>query len=203
MGIIRDLFGPSKDEMWQQLATEINANFVDGGFWSGSKVLARTGVWTITLDTYTVSTGKTTMVFTRMRAPYINRDGFRFKVYRKSMFSGLGKMLGMQDVEIGEPQFDEEFIIKGNDELKLKKLFSYPKLRELLLSQREVNFEIKDDEGWFATNFPEGVDELVFQAAGVITDIGELKNLYEIFALILDQLCVIGSATKSDPQVDL
>ena len=52
--------------------------------------------------TYTVSTGKTTIVFTRMRAPYVNPNSFRFTIYRKGFFSGIGKFFGMQDIEIGD-----------------------------------------------------------------------------------------------------
>lgn len=55
MGVLRELFGPSQPEIWSQLATEINANFVDGGFWKGSKVEAHVQQWTITLDTYTLT----------------------------------------------------------------------------------------------------------------------------------------------------
>ena len=43
-------FGPSKDEVWRQLSEEIGAEFVEGGFWKGSKVQAHVGPWTVTLD---------------------------------------------------------------------------------------------------------------------------------------------------------
>lgn len=203
MSFLRNLFGPSQEEIWQQLATEIDAKFVDGGMWKGDKVQAQVKQWTITLDTYIVSTGKTWMTFTRLRAPYVNADGFRFKVSRKSMFSGLGKVFGMQDVEIGEPQFDEAFIVQGNDEAKLKQLFANPTIRQLLSAQPDVNFAVNDDEGWFATQFPEGVDELTFTAYGVITEVERLKQLYELFATVLNHLCQIGSAYENDPQVTL
>ena len=39
-------FGPSKDEVWRQLSQEIGAEFVEGGFWKGSKVQAHVGPWT-------------------------------------------------------------------------------------------------------------------------------------------------------------
>lgn len=203
MGLLRNLFGPSREEIWRQLAAEIGAQYVDGNWRKADKVQAQVKQWTITLDTYTISTGKTHMTFTRFRAPYVNADGFRFKIYRKSMFSGLGKAFGMQDVEIGEPQFDEAFIIQGNDEAKLKQFFANPTIRQLLSSQPEVNLEVKDDEGYFATQFPEGVDELHFFGPGIITDVERLKQLYELFATVLDQLCQIGSAYETDPQVAL
>lgn len=203
MGLLRDLFGPSQKEIWAQLATEINAGFIDGGFWGGNMVKAFVEQWTVTLDTYTVSTGKTSMTFTRLRAPYVNAGGFRFKIYNKSVFSGLGKMFGMQDVEIGAAAFDETFIIQGTDEAKLRHLFANEKIRQLLTAQPAVYLEVKDDEGWFGATFPEGVDELWFQVPGVVTDVARLKQLFDLFSEILHHLCHIGSAYKDDPQVIL
>src|SRR5947199_210805 len=83
-----------------------------GGFWGGGKVQAHVGPWTVTLDTHVVSNGETSTTYTRMRAPYVNPDGFRFTIYRKGFFSDLGKLLGMQDIEVGDPEFDEAFILK-------------------------------------------------------------------------------------------
>ncbi|MCI0388167.1 MAG: DUF3137 domain-containing protein [Acidobacteria bacterium] len=203
MGILKDLFGPSKDEVWRQLSQEISADFIVGGFWRGSKVQATVKEWTVTLDTFTVSTGKTNIPYTRMRAPYVNKDGFRFKIYRKGFFSELGKLLGMQDIEVGYPEFDNEFIIQGNDADKLRALFANPTIRQLIAVQPEIRLEVKDDEGWFGADFPEGVDELYFQVVGVIKEVERLKLLYELFATMLNYLCHIGSAYDDDPQVEL
>ncbi len=76
-------FGPSKDEVWRELSQEIGAEYVEGGFWKGSKVQAHVGPWTITLDTYTTSSGESSTTYTRMRAPYINPEAFRFTIYRQ------------------------------------------------------------------------------------------------------------------------
>jgi len=64
MGFLRQLFGPSKEEVWRQLCQEIGADFVEGGFWRGDKVVAKVKEWTLTLDTYTVSTGKSSTTYT-------------------------------------------------------------------------------------------------------------------------------------------
>lgn len=199
MAFLRSIFGPSREEVWRQLSDEIGAHYVDGGFWKGDKVQAHTGEWTITLDTYTVSNGKSSTTYTRIRAPYVNKDGFRFTIYRKSIFSGLGKLLGMQDVEIGHEPFDRDFIIKGNDEMKLREFFSNAELRELIHLQPSIHLEIRDDEGIFGVHFPEGVDELYFSTVGVIKDIERLKDLFTLFGGILNYLCHIGSAYEDDP----
>jgi hypothetical protein len=203
MGLLRQLFGPSKEEIWKQLCSETGAEFVEGGFWRGDKVAARVNEWTVTLDTYVVSTGKSHTTYTRLRAPYVNRDGFRFTVYRQGFFSELGKFLGLQDVEVGYPDFDRDFIIRGNDEAKLRALFANPKVRELIQAQPSIHLEVRDDEGWFGADFPEGVDELYFQVVGVIKDVERLKSLYELFAHVLHQLCHIGSAYEDDPKLVL
>src|SRR3954453_18679626 len=127
------LFRPGKDEAWRRLCREIGADFVDGGFWKGSKVQAHVGPWTVTLDTHTVHTGHPHFTYTRMRAPYVNPDGLRFTVYRKGLFSELGKLLGMLDIEVGDPEFDEAFILQGNDESRVRDLFADARLRSLAL----------------------------------------------------------------------
>jgi hypothetical protein len=203
MGTWRKLFGPSREEIWRQLSAEIGARYVEGGLWKGDKVQATYGEWTLTLDTYAVSTGKATIVFTRMRAPYVNPEGFRFNIYRKSVFSELAKRFGMQDVEVGDESFDRDFIVKGTDEGKLRDLCSNPRIRELIGQQREIHFTVKDDEGWFGPTFPEGVDELYFAVPGVIKDLERLKRLYALFGETLDHLCRIGSAYTQAPNLTM
>jgi len=157
----------------------------------------------MTLDTYAVSTGKTTIVFTRMRAPYVNPDGFRFTVYRKGIFTDLAKGFGMQDVEVGDEAFDRDFVIKGTDEGKLRDLFANPRIRELLATKPELQLTVKDDEGWFGPSFPEGVDELYYAVPGVTKEVEQLKRLYALFGETLDQLCRMGSAYKEPPNVTI
>lgn len=145
----------------------------------------------------------TTIEYTRLRAPYVNQDGFRFTVYRKGIFSFLGSWLRLQDVKVGDPEFDEAFVVKGSDEDKLRALLGDATIRQLLEAQPEVYLTVKDDEGWFGTRFPEGVDELYFSVPGVIGDVEQLKSLYNLFAEILHQLCHIGSAYENDPGLEL
>lgn len=201
--MLREIFGPSKKEIWNELSNKINAEYVEGGFFGRDKVVTRSKEWTITLDTYTVSTGKSSTTYTRMRAPYVNKDGFKFKIYREGIFSELGKIMGMEDIEIGYPEFDSNFILKGNDKDKVRTLFSDTELQELIEVQPRLHLEIKDDEGWFGTDFPEGVDELYFQVVGVIKDMDLLEALFDLFSKVLDNLCIMGSAYEEDPRINL
>ena len=203
MAFLQNLFGPSTQEIWRQLCAEIGAQYVEGGFWKGDKVQATHGPWTITLDTYTVSTGKSSIVYTRMRAPFADTEEFRFTVYRKGIFSDAGKWFGMQDIEIGDEDFDRDFILKSNQEPKLRELLGSTKIRELISQQPQIYFAVKDDEGFFGSSFPGGVDELYFQVVGIVKDVERLKLLYALFAETLEQLCRIGSAREDTPNLSL
>ena len=207
MSLLRGMFGPSKQEIWRQLCAEIGADYVAGSFWKGDKVQVVHQQWTVTLDIFsqTISTGKTTTViqYTRLRAPFVNPDQFRFRICRRSIFSDLAQWFGAQDVQVGHSEFDRDFVIKGTDEQRLRAFFDNPKLRELIAAQPRIDLSVKDDEGWFGAAFPEGVDELQFMAAGVIKDVAQLKLLFELFAEALEQLCRIGSAYTDAPNVKL
>jgi len=203
MGLLRQVFGPSKEEIWSQLSQEIGADYEESGFFKEGKVVLSHRQWEITLDTYTVHTGKSTIIYTRMRAPYVNRDGFRFNIYRKSVFSWIGKLFGVKDIEIGDAFFDDEFIIQGEPEALVSRLLSNVEVRQIIQNQPNIHFQVKDDEGWFKTKFPEGVDELYFEVVGVIKDKERLKKLFDLFALVLDELCRFGSAYENEPKVIL
>ena len=198
-GVLRRVFGPFKAEVWRRFADEIGAAYVDGGFLGRDKVVATAGPWTLTLDTFTVD--KST--FTRLRAPYVNADGLRFSLHRTHLFSGIGKLLGLQDIQIGDPFFDDAFVIKSNDAAGVRRVLANPALRALLHAQPNVHFCVKDDEGWFGATFPQGVDELYFRAPGVIRDLDRLRGLYDLFAETLNTLCHVGSAYEQDPGVRL
>jgi hypothetical protein len=159
MSFTHPAFGTSKEEIWNQLAAEIHANYVPGG-WSGAKVQAQHGPWTITLDAYTETLLANDVPmyteYTRIRAPYLNRDGFRFNIYRAGLLSGVSKWLGMQDVEVGFPAFDEAFIIQGNDEKKLRALFAHEQIRELIEAQSTIGLWVRGDQAGSAASFPKG-----------------------------------------------
>lgn len=220
MGFFKKMFGPPQEEVWRRVSDEIGAQFIKGSFFKGpARIEARVGNWTVTLDTFTVSTGKSSTTFTRMRAPFVNRDGFRFTIHRRNLFTDMGKMFGMQDVEVGGPRFekleplfglrgyldaeliesgypdfDREFVIKGTDESKLKVLFKDLKVRELVEAQPAISLQVKGTGGWLSRKKNEGIDELYFQVVGVIKDPDRLKKLFELYSEILKSLHSMGTA---------
>ncbi len=203
MSIWREWFGPSRKELWQLLSEQTGSEFVVGGLLKADKVVHRYRGWAITLDTYTVSTGKSSTTYTRIRAPYVSVGDFRFSIHRSGLFSELGLFLGFQDIETGSEEFDKHFVVKSNCEETVRALLSDARLRDLIDAQPRFDLKIKDDEGWFGTSFPEDVDMLYFLAPGIIKDVEQLKQLFEIFSQVLDRLCTLGVATEYAPEIAL
>jgi len=201
LSFLRSIFGPSKAEIWSQVAAEIGGQYVEGGFWGRAQLRCQSGEWELVLDTYTVSSGNSSTTYTRMRAPFVNKDGLYFKIYRTGFFSAIGKWLSMQDIEIGVPVFDENYVIKGNDEEKVRRLLASPEVRALMDAQPRITVEIKDDEGFFGQSYPDGVDILHFVCVGVIKDPDVLKDLFDLFCAILERLVQIDSAYENDPGI--
>lgn len=199
MSMLQGWFSAHTEEVWKQLSEQIGGKFIDGGFWHTDRVTAKVDSWTVTLDTHSEQVGRSCITYTRLRAAYVNRDGFRFTLYTADLFSGLAARLGMQDVVVGDPEFDRIFVVQGNDEEKVRALFSDAGLRERLRVQPEILLAVKDDEGWFGEHFPAGVDELLCRVTGRVDSLERLRGLFDLFAQTLHGLCRLGSAEEANP----
>ena len=191
-------FRKNKITVWQKLSEEIGATYIPARKnKSVEKVEAYHENWTITIDSYLTSHYGTRG--TKITAPYVNRDGFYFRIYRANAGAKLATKLGLQDIIIGHRQFDKDFIIQGNDEKKLKALFDNDIIRKLISWQPYISLHSKVDDDWVRDDFREGVSELIFSTPTYIKDKDRLRDLYELFSELLSHLCDIGSAYEDDP----
>lgn len=196
MSRLSSLFRSRRREVWQAFCAELGGTYVKGRSAQGDAIHLRQGPWPVVIDTLQRPKQPT---YTRVRAPYVNRDSFAFRIYRRRAGSGLRKLAGMQDVVVGYPAFDDAFIIQGNDTRKLKQLFAHPDLRQLIQWQPEIWLANDADQSWMLDTWREGISELRFQVPKVITDPQRLRDLYDLFGLLLNHLCDIGSAYDDAP----
>lgn len=196
---------PSDLERWSRLAEEIG-----GQFWAAThSYITRGGIghvvhlkveqWSVLLEAFKEerpADSETGIEQVRMRAPYEDKDGFRFSIYRAHALSGIGKLFGAQDVETGDPAFDDEFVIKSNDEAKARDLFASARVRQLIRAQPYVRFQAADGEGSPASPMLGSASaELYFLLRDDQSkEIALLKGLFELFAETLRQLRAVGSA---------
>ena len=107
---------------FQQLAARFGGTSQGGGFFEKpSAHFNYQGVSTL-VDTYSTG-GKHPKHYLQLRI-YWPQNDLRCEVYPEGFFLRLGKMLGMEDVEIGSPHFDRDYIISGGSAATLSKLLS-------------------------------------------------------------------------------
>jgi hypothetical protein len=201
MGEAQPVFRRHRLTIWRELEQHLTGA---GDEWDGTPLRVRSGPFVVTLDVHAALAGYATNLVTRLRATYVNRDGFRFGLQRRSWATDISGFLGLQDIEIGDEAFDREFVVKANDADQVRRLLVDADLRRAILDSGDLQrLEVRDDEGWFGPEFPEGVDELYLEAGGRLRDPLVIEQLFAVFADVLTRLCHIGSAYERDPELEL
>ena len=163
----------------------------DGGLFGRDVLRYRSGDWEITLDTWTEVGGDDSTTYTRMRAPFVNKDVLSLKIYRAGLFAPVGPFLGIQDIQIGDPYFDENFVIQGNNHTKIRWLLGDATLKELMQRQPDLCLEIRHDDGTW-----DDKDLLIFKCRGVLKDETLLKKLFDLFCTALARLAQMDSSSR-------
>ncbi len=206
MSKIKDIFGGSKEQeqVWRETAKEIGGKFIKkGGLFNKGVLKYQYKEWELLLDTFTQSTGQSATVYTRLRVPFINKDDFRFTIYRENFFTKIGKFFGLKDTQVWDKKFDEAFVIKSNNEFKVKQFLSDQELKTLLYLQPKIKLEIRNDEGWLKQKYPDNVNLLNFECHGVIKDKEALRNLLNLILAVLDRFVEVSIAEKDHPGIQL
>lgn len=194
------IFNVFRQEIWSELEQHLRA---DDQRWDGEQIRVRHGSFEVTLDQHADVSGRSSIVHTRLRAAFVNRDGFRFRVRREDWLSDIAKLFGAEDLLIGDEDFDDAFVVSANDEARARKLLSDPELRRRMVASEADLIEVRDDDGWFGPEFPPEVDELFLCTRNQVSDANRIANLYVIFADLLNLLCHLGAAYDEDPHVEL
>lgn len=203
MGLFGDKSGR---DAWDEVAEAVGGTVAGrGDMWGGGprvKAPVDGGPWTVVLDTQTVivMVGKVPVPisYARACAPFLSRDGVRFSLSRANPFTGLGKMFGMQDIEVGDAEFDRAFVIQGNNaEQVLRLLNGAPgaKLRNLLETSMGSYFGVADDgrKAGGGGKLPDGTDVVYAVQSSAGTE--HLIAAYHLVAEALRGLHRIGSAS--------
>lgn len=196
------LFGPTIAEAWSALAQQTGAEFQDGNFFLAPVVVYDHQQWQMRLDTFTVSTGKSSTTYTRLRAPYMAQDDLIFKLMRKGFFGKIGDLLGMQDIRTGDSSFDDEFTVKGNNEVIIRELLN-EEVKYQLGRHTQIHLENKQKKRDFKQALPEAVRILYYQQTGIQKDVEQLVAMFDLLAVTLDRLVAIGSASPESPGISV
>ena len=85
-------------------------------------------------------------------------------------------------------EFDRKFIIKANDEVKVKSFLKDDSLKQQITAFKDINFQISDQKGIWGEKLPDGEFELSFFINGLVDDIELLKQIHKLFCAALNRL---------------
>ncbi len=196
------LFGKSKKEAWTEFAESMGAEAIDEGWAKGGiKVRLAYKSWEVVMDTYTVSTGKSSTTYTRVRAVFVLGMEFDFKIFRTSVLTKIANFFGKQSALTGDAAFDEIFTVRSSQENVVQSIFENETLKQMFLALKRVNFFVKKAKGKKETKHVDNEREVHYYMTGVIKDGEILALIFGIIINLLDEFEKHEIAKSDKPQI--
>ncbi len=184
----------NRREAFQAAASELDATFVAGKRSSGDQVHLEHGPWKVILDTYVVSTGQTTVTYTRARALFVAKNDFTLRISRRNIFSRIAELFGFYGLLVGDKEFERKYKTKSSSDARGRSLMMDRRLRELIMVQPSLRLEVRRLSWGMRRKRGDGVRAVAVQTTGVIKDPERLADYVRLVAATLDQLARIGGA---------
>lgn len=117
-------------EAWMAAASTLGLSYEREGF-GRPRISGTLRGMRVQVDVRVQRSGNNQQTFTRYRV-WVPPPGFQFRLDRQTGMSRVTKFFGAQDVEMGDAAFDDAFVVKTDDEARLRALLT-PRLRGALV----------------------------------------------------------------------
>lgn len=121
------------------------------------------------------------------------RESFVFSIRSEKGMDQIGKMMGVQDIQMGDQEFDERFLIQGSDPGKVVHLFAELNLRDLLLSQNTADLRLVHESDHFPAELkvPKGRHAVVYGHNDRPDKFEQLEAIFQILTTVVHRLGLI------------
>jgi hypothetical protein len=177
----------ARQQAWSELAALTGLTCESAGLFGLS--LRVQGVYrghALTLDTFTRSSGKHSTTYTRVVIRVNNTAAIRLVLHEEGLLSPVGKLLGLQDIQVGDQDLDRRFIIQGQPEDIIARLLSLGGLRDKLLQARSLNIKVEGQE-------------LHFEQRGVELNVDYLQYLFDLLSELVEEIEQVGGPSFTQP----
>lgn len=185
------LFGPTHEDIWKLFSEDIGAKFVvdDSFFIKKYEVIKEFHNWIIVLDM--VSGSRREPAYTRAYCKFLNKQGFKFKIFGQVFNNYFPNFFDMLDIKVPYNDFSDKFIIRSNSEVAIKTFLGNSIIRELINMQPDMLLEIKKQESYEITENADSIFSV--KIPGIIKNNEVLKNLFELVGeglLEIENICI-------------
>ena len=199
---------PHDREMWKLLAEKIGGEFIEGDSWEKEKVVLSYRNRIITLNSEMKSMGKSRYFESQVKCLFIPKEKFTLKISLENPFSHAGKIFGINDIELDDLKFDDEFFIRSNKKEKAIHFLNSSNLQKVYfcatknLDLMMVSIEINDNDSFCAfPSYPPNTSLIVIRANMVVTEIDRLMSWFDLCKITLDRLIEIGETEYVSPHI--
>lgn len=134
---------------------------------------------------FTRGSGKNSTPYIGMRLGVNNPRGLTFKFHEEGFLSGIGKTFGMEDVQVGDSRFDDEFIVKCSDP-EFIRMALLPEIKERFYQAYEAHkahglIKLEEDELYYEEDGRIRSEEVRARFTAVLdlcVDLRETVNVY-------------------------
>jgi hypothetical protein len=154
-------------QAWQEVATRAHLTFVPGNLFKRPHVVGTFRERALKLNTYMTGGAKNRSSWTRITLAVNNPADVYLSLHDEGVLSAIGKMLGAEDVQTGDEEFDRRFVVKSRPPTFATELFAWRGLRLRLMQARSLNVEVKGSE-------------LCFEKRGIEKDVNNLLFLFDL-----------------------
>jgi hypothetical protein len=201
--VLRRIFGVGKGyDGWREFARQAGGEVIDRGFVrSDSNQPGRWqfGPWIeihfkvrghpAILETLYEDDDESVQRYTSLRVTLPLREPFRLEVSRERLLGRVGKVLGMEDLHLGHPDFDGAFLIKTSNERAARSLLDDEGIRQRLLGEAGGAFGLRPAD---VSGTAHAGAELYFEEKGLILEVARLTALSRLVEETVDRAERLG-----------
>ncbi|MDF7798100.1 hypothetical protein P4C99_01400 [Pontiellaceae bacterium B1224] len=132
----------AKQEQWRVAAEHLGLGYNSADFGLTGTISGRKGGHRIVISSFTKSGGNNSKTYTKYHISYHDRIPVDFKITRQTAIHKVGHAFGMQDIETGNPSFDDRALVRGMHPQKVQEFLTPDRqamITNLLISHTDVS----------------------------------------------------------------
>ena len=177
---VKNFSAETEEALWQQLTNDLNAQKDILEYTARLQCQGKNILFNIDVDLGGGFEGG--FETTTFSASVPGNNEFNFHLYPQDWVNEIGKLFGMEDIELGIPELDKAFIIKTNQPEKLRTLFADPAVQTALIRYPSIHLKLAQAE------HDVDVNQLSAYFYEAITDPAKLREVYHLLSTLLDKV---------------
>lgn len=178
----RSFTAATEDALWQQVAADLHHD--PDQFEYAADLALPDSVVHLDIDIDLGGGFESGFATTTFTAAVPGAPALRFALHEQDWLHELGKLLGLTDVEIGDPELDAAFIITTNDAAALRELLAPAEVRATLLRYQECRLTLAPAT---ADDLTSGL-LLTFTKEEALTEPDQLREVHQLLRTLLRHL---------------